>query len=611
MDQPELTWTRHVLDVPEDSPLRSIAIGLPGAADAETGRVEIQLPSFKGLPTPEGKIKLLLDKAAEVEHALMVQYLYSLYSLKPTSADPDEQKDLAAWQGSIREVAKEEMAHLMSVENLRLLLGLEPTFVRDDFPMVQYLFPFPFDLHALDQRILAQYIVAESPVGAAGIEDIIKLAMGGAGPAINRVGVLYGLIGVLLARDLGEIEQAAKGGDFWDVFVRDIAYVAYMQEPPSDHWHLLDSAFQAGSVSRQGTQDDWAPGNPDIRIHTVKDRQDARAAIKDIGVQGEGPGEVPGVLSHYQRFLAIYRGQPGMTRPFPDRQWVPTLDVPTRPKVTADPTEPGAISNPATQPWARLANLRYAILLGFLEEYLEKDPVADRAFLKGAALREMTVNLRRLSVKLVGLPRSAAGTGVAALPFELPPDGFPLPDNPQARKAVHARRLQQAIALEGQIIQAGGAASDPILSPMQTADQQNLTHFSVASTTMPTPTPTQTSPAPAPTTHWPQVKKILDDLIANWAALNGPPDLTGKHSDPHFGWATKAQLIASKPFGQYQLIEPGVAGKDTNLVKALRDPTGVANKGQMPYGGPYLTDDPQGAEKIKTIITWIDEGTPD
>jgi hypothetical protein len=110
-------------------------------------------------------------------------------------------------------------------------------------------------------------------------------------------------------------------------------------------------------------------------------------------------------------------------------------------------------------------------------------------------------------------------------------------------------------------------------------------------------------------TNWPAVKKILDDLMSDWKIANGRDPDYSAHNDPSFGWATKAQLAKSAPRG-FQLIAPGVKGKDSNLIKALT--TGVGGNPQMPDGGPYLTDpDPKYAGQLQYISDWIDEGMPD
>jgi hypothetical protein len=116
---------------------------------------------------------------------------------------------------------------------------------------------------------------------------------------------------------------------------------------------------------------------------------------------------------------------------------------------------------------------------------------------------------------------------------------------------------------------------------------------------------------PVPNVTFAEVKTILDSAIAGWRHKNHDrvPNLTGRHNDPNFGWDTKEQLLATTAKG-FRLIERGQIGqqpgqgKDTNLVKALRDPAGVDDNGQMPDGGPFLPLNPD----IQKIIDWIDGG---
>ena len=480
MTTSRLRWVRREITRPAAVPSSADA---PAPADVT---VTFEFPDLSAWPTAALKVDLLLEKAAEVEHALMIQYLYAAYSLKPstpptTVTDPLQLADLRDWRQTIAGIAREEMGHLMTVQNLKLLLGFAPSFGREDFPMVRGLFPFESRLRPLDQETLGAYVVAESPTDAGGIGDIIsKLGMAPTTTVVDHVGVLYGLIGVLLATDRAEIERDAAGGDFWYEMVGQLVDLAYRQDPDPKAWHLPEGAFATNSAARQGVQDDWAQGNRSIRIHSPKTRQDAKSAIQDIGLQGEGPGEATDPPSHFLRFLQMYRGH-GTVRPFPDAGgWVPTLEVPGDPKVSDETTEPGAISHPTTQPWARLANLRYAMLLGVLEEYLSEDPATDparRKFLAHTALQEMRVNLSQLSARLVTLPRAATGTGVAALPFEMPKAGFPLPNAPEERRQVIVGRLNDAIALAGQIVASQGGPV-PILTNMMDTDRQTLTHFS-------------------------------------------------------------------------------------------------------------------------------------
>ncbi|MEJ7743434.1 MAG: ferritin-like domain-containing protein, partial [Nocardioidaceae bacterium] len=129
----------------------------------------IQLPDLTALPSPLGKAEILLESAAEVEHALMVQYLYAAYSLKSGDevTDPAQQAALDetspdSWPQVLLGIAREEMGHLMTVQNL-LLLGLAPNLEREDFPPQKDLYPFALHLEPLSQRSLAKYVVAEAP----------------------------------------------------------------------------------------------------------------------------------------------------------------------------------------------------------------------------------------------------------------------------------------------------------------------------------------------------------------------------------------------------------------------------------------------------------------
>jgi hypothetical protein len=198
MPAPDFDWISVEVRVSSESPLRTLAVGLPEAA-APPEAVTIQLPDLTRWPAPADKARVLLESAAEVEHALMVQYLYAAYSLKSSDEvqDPAQQAALDetspdSWPHLLLGIAREEMGHLMTVQNLLLLLGLPPNLEREDFPPRKDLYPFSLHLEPLSQRSLAKYVVAEAPGNAGGIDDIVELARESAGAMINRVGVLYG-----------------------------------------------------------------------------------------------------------------------------------------------------------------------------------------------------------------------------------------------------------------------------------------------------------------------------------------------------------------------------------------------------------------------------------
>lgn len=129
----------------------------------------LALPDLRPQPDPIAKARILLQSAAEIEHALMVQYLYAAYSPKgPDEAEPlyaqmlDDTLD-TSWPQTLLTVAREEMGHLMTVQNLLAILGFQPHLAREQFPPPPGLYPFDLHLQPLTQQSLAKYVVAEAP----------------------------------------------------------------------------------------------------------------------------------------------------------------------------------------------------------------------------------------------------------------------------------------------------------------------------------------------------------------------------------------------------------------------------------------------------------------
>jgi hypothetical protein len=63
--------------------LTTAGAAAPVAAEAPAVvETQLEIPDLRPYPTPRDKAQVLLESGAEVEHALMVQYLYAAYSLK-------------------------------------------------------------------------------------------------------------------------------------------------------------------------------------------------------------------------------------------------------------------------------------------------------------------------------------------------------------------------------------------------------------------------------------------------------------------------------------------------------------------------------------------------
>ena len=422
MPTPEFEWQAYKIPADAADALSTFERAAPAEAPAT-----IHLPVLTAFPTPLDKARILLESAAEIEHALLVQYLYAEFSLKQPDelSDPAQKQAVDSWIGTLHGVSRQEMGHLMTAQNLLLSIGMPPNLEREDFPPQKDLYPFKMHLEPLSQRSLAKYVAGESPADAAGIDDILALANESAGAPINHVGVLYGLLAVVFSTK-EEIDRGGSGSESWDGMLRELAAAAHQQAPP-EAWHLTDTAIDPTTEARQGDHG-WERGN---KVFLISDRASALVAIRDVAEEGEG--SVEGAESHFSRLLAMFRGSDEIM-PFPaPGTFVPAYAVPTDPRADY-------IAEPRTKRWAQLADTRYAILLGAIEQHLRISDDGDRRMLRNWAITDMRT-LETLSHRLTKLPN---GAGVAALPFTLP-TRLSLPDDEAARWQALLARLTVSI----------------------------------------------------------------------------------------------------------------------------------------------------------------------
>jgi len=138
---------------------------------------------------------MLLHIAAEIEHSLMVEYLFAAYTLGGQQVPQQHQVLVRRWQEVILGIAKEEMGHLITVQNVLTLLGAPINLSRQDYSWTIDFYPFRFTLERLAPDTLATFVCAESPAKwtQASAPLIRRLAKVEARHAVNRVGILYGL----------------------------------------------------------------------------------------------------------------------------------------------------------------------------------------------------------------------------------------------------------------------------------------------------------------------------------------------------------------------------------------------------------------------------------
>jgi hypothetical protein len=403
---------------------------------------------------PHDEAVFLLNIAAEVEHALMVQYLFAAYSLRDPSQFPDDKGALVrAWRDAIATVAREEMGHLVTIQNLLRSLGAPLSLARDEFPVNTGFYPFAFRLESLSKNSAAKYAFAEMPpiaaaegiagVTPAEIADITQRAdEDDTGQPVNRVGKLY--------------EQLR----------------AVVQSLPT-------TDFSSSSVSQQARFDEWGLGKHDILILPVGTRSQALAALGQIAEQGEGPVTAAAAAdpaSHFQRFVSIYRQIPD------GGSWQPAYRIIEDPNVRSSVISmdnPGQITQPEARLWAQLLNARYRRLLMTLRHALELESPAPtglnstpRGLLISWTFSEM-YHLRSIASILVTLPATGAAgdTHVAGPPFELP-SSLSLPTLEADRWRLQSSMLQSAEMIVASLATLPATRGSDFLKGMSAADAE-------------------------------------------------------------------------------------------------------------------------------------------
>jgi hypothetical protein len=413
----------------------------------------------------------LLHIGSEIEHGLMVQYLYAAYSLGGEHVPPEDQARVRQWQDLILTVAREEMGHLLTVQNLLLLVGGPVWFNREDFPWDTPFYPFPFRLEPLSKQSLAAYVFAEMPHNFEYLESHRDDSIWGDRarhfvehdiPFIKKT-----------VRKWVEEDHARPVGEVYQLIIDILANPEF----------IPDSDLRPETYALQASWDDWgrsygpkpAPpsGNPapvnnqkaNVIIERAATRTDALYALREITGQGEASGlksdqkkkrkekgkkspagmmDAPapsGELSHFERFVEIYQafevnaGSPA---------WNPVRAVPVNPTTSrVDATasrqkpdfQPTPITSQASLRWANLFNVRYRMLLTFLTHSfrLARDVAPDEANLRGAVMHRIfgeMYNLKAIAGILVcmpltdkaGDPRRAGPTFQMPYSIELPPD---------------------------------------------------------------------------------------------------------------------------------------------------------------------------------------------
>ncbi len=317
------------------------------------------LPDSKGL-TAEKFALFLLKAAAEIEHSLVVQYLYAAYSVNDRK-EAGEANPALEWKTTIRLVAREEMSHLVTVQNLLLLLGAGPYLNRPHIHQTEASLPLPFKLERLSIRSLAKYLMFESPsVDIENNNPDIKSVLDEARSLvqqqgcvrIGRVGVIYSVLYWLFL----ESDDPGPGSPFEPHEVRSFI------EKYKEGFHLPDNLFNDSTAisSRMANAVEWGVFEKNMRVDESSPRNRALSALLWIMSQGEGPTIIE--ESHFTRFARIFRRFKTMGAKADEL----IFNVPENPFVKSKgrgALQGTPILNPRLMQWAEMLNIRYRLML--------------------------------------------------------------------------------------------------------------------------------------------------------------------------------------------------------------------------------------------------------
>ena len=367
----------------------------------------------------------LLRQSAELEHAIMCEYLFAAFTLKQRTDEGITSEQLAAvdrWRKQVLEVAKQEMLHLALVQNLLTTVGAAPYLSRPDLPSPAGYFPgvrialFPFG-----EQALRHFLYLERPEGIALDDPEAAAAVAHAEPYMDEAEIVprrqsFGTIGHLYrAIDVGFAWLTSKLG--------------------------AEKLF-IGPPAAQATPQ--AFGWPELV--PVIDLTSAHRAIDTIVEQGEGvTGEWR--TAHFGKFLAIFDEY--MALRVADPSFAPARPVLVG-RVRRDESKTGELPLVGDPTSARIADLfnvvNEVILLALTRYFAHTDETGEQLkTLSDVAVSLMFGAIKPLGQLLTQMPFGPDHPGRTTGPtFELfYRSGYLLPHR-EAAWSIIAERLRQA-----------------------------------------------------------------------------------------------------------------------------------------------------------------------
>lgn len=222
----------------------------------------------------------LLKEVTEIEHALMVQYLYAAFSVKPKYSKIVGNGAPVATD--LLGIAVQEMQHLGAVNRLLVELGGSPNMDIQDFPYEPDIYPTPMHLESLSRKSLARYVYAEAPASAMRVDSskspadirFIKMVNKDLGtrPSFNHVASVYELVISLFKQANEQNPNIIADSDKWLERLKHI-----MLEGEELHFTFFKQLYLAEHPVFAGNRSVWSlpVKHSDYPAHELKSNPSA------------------------------------------------------------------------------------------------------------------------------------------------------------------------------------------------------------------------------------------------------------------------------------------------------------------------------------------------
>ncbi|WP_414624933.1 ferritin-like domain-containing protein [Calothrix sp. CCY 0018] len=374
------------------------------------------------IQTKEELIKAL-KQAAELEVAVMLQYIYAGYSV-PNYITGEEYVRRGLWteeqlhlacgdnkevdnygmRGVLMEIAREEMIHFLLVNNILMAFG-EPFYPAvPDFKQLNAKFPIDIDF-------------ALEPLNALSLQYFMRLEMP---DFLNET---------LVDENIPTSEQLHTYGSLSELYgqIRD-----GLQNIPD--LFKVDKN-QVGGEHRLFMRDNLNKAHPDYQMQ-VYDVKSALFAIDVIVEHGEGSETESETFakSHYQKFRqladALSQEQINQYKKGEKRTWNPSYPSLRNPSLNHQDHNSNVVTVPQTRTVMEIFNESYFLMMQLMVQHFNSNPKGSlrRSKLMNASIDIMTGMMRPLGELLMTLPSGKRGK-TAGPSFDIPtPEYIPNPE---------------------------------------------------------------------------------------------------------------------------------------------------------------------------------------